>query len=115
MMMYGGGAPRPLEWYSRHPPQSVRDEGIRLLFYPFGDMRIRRSAVGRIVFETAEARRVMRRRDDNAVREATLATAIVGENCVRNDRSGSIAIGSIDHHFDTIRCQHFQRTRKSWL
>ena len=113
--MYGGGAPSTFKRYSRHPAQAVGNESVGLLFYPFGDVSIRWSAVGRIVFEAAESRRVMRRCDDDAVREAALATAIVGENCVRDDRSRSVAIVSIDHHVDAIGRQHFQSAGKSGL
>ena len=86
---------------------------IGLSFYPFGDVSVRGSAVGRIVFEAAESRRVVRWRDDDAVREAALATAIVGENRVRDYRRRSVAIVSIDHDVDAIRRQHLQSAGKA--
>src|SRR5262245_13248429 len=69
----------------------------------------------RIVFESAELRRVMRWRDDDAVRQAVFATAIVSEYCVRYYRRRCIAAISIDHYIDFIRCQHFQGACKSGL
>ena len=113
--MYGGSAPSPFKRYSRHPAQAVGNQGVRLSFYPFGDVSVRGSTVGRIVFEAAESRRVMRWCDDDAVREAVLAAAIVGENRVRDYRRRSVAIVSIDHHVDAIRCQHLQSAGKSRL
>ena len=77
MGMRGGSASSTFKRYSRHPAQPVGNKSIGLLFYPFGDVSVRRSAAGRIVFEAAESWRVMRWCDDNAVREAALATAIV--------------------------------------
>ena len=115
MGMYGGGASSTFKRYSRHPAQPVGNKSVGMLFYPFGDVSVRGSAVGRIVFEAAESRRVMRWCDDDAIREAALATAIVGENCVRDDRGGSVTIVSIDHHLDAIRRQHLQSAGKSGL
>ena len=115
MGMYGGGAPGALKRHSRHPAQAVGNEGVGLLFDPFGNVSIRRPAMGRIVFEAAESRRVMRRSDDDAVRETALATAIVGENRVRDDRGRSVTIVSIDHHVDAICCEHLQSAGKSGL
>jgi hypothetical protein len=113
--MYGGGAPSAFKRYSRHSAQVVGNEGVGLPFYPFGDVSIRWSTLGRIVFEAAESRRIMRRCDDDAVREAAFATAIVGENRVRDYRSRSVTLVSIDHHVDAIRCQHLQSAGKSGL
>src|SRR4029453_15972524 len=53
--------------------------------------------------------------DDDAIRETGLATAIVGENRVRDYRRGSVTIVSIDHDVDAIRCQHLQSAGKSGL
>src|SRR4030095_5194087 len=100
--MYGGGAPSTFKRDSRHPAQAVGNQVVGLLFYPIGDVSVRGSAGGRIIFEAAESRRVMRWCDDDAVREAALATAIVGENRMRDYRRRSVAIVSIDHHVDAI-------------
>src|SRR5262245_30958325 len=66
--MYGGDVPSAFKRYSRHSAQVVGNEGVGLPFYPFGDVSIRWSTLGRIVFEPAESRRVVRRCDDDAVR-----------------------------------------------
>src|SRR4029450_1437668 len=55
MGMYGGGAPSAFKRYSRHPAQAVGNKGVGLLFYPIGDVRIRWSTLGRIIFEAAES------------------------------------------------------------
>src|SRR5215831_18342313 len=44
-----------------------------------------------------------------------LATPVVVKNGVRDYRSRSVAIVSINHHLDAIRNQHFQGARKSGL
>src|SRR5439155_26074663 len=115
MVMYSGGAPSTFKRYSRHTARAVGNEVVGVSFYPFGDVSVRGSAVGRIVFKAAEPRRVMRWCDDDAVRESTLATTIVGENRVRDYRGGSVTIISIDHHVDAIRRQYLQRAGKSAL
>src|SRR5262245_65585118 len=106
--MYVGSASSAFKRYSRYSAQVVGNESVGLPFYPIGDVSVRRSALGRIVFEAAESRRIMRRCDDDAVREAPLATAIVAENRVRDYRSGSVTVISIDHHVDAIGCEHLQ-------
>src|SRR5262249_39802145 len=113
--MYVGGASSAFKRYSQHSAQVVGNEGVGLPFYPFGDVSVRRSALGRIVFEAAESRRVMRRCDDDAVREAAFATAIVAENRVRDYRGRSVTIVSIDHYVDAIGYQHLQSAGKSGL
>src|SRR5262249_62155219 len=97
MGVYVGSASSALKRYSQHSPQVVGNEGVGLPFYPIGDVSVRRSALGRIVFEAAESRRIMRRCDDDAVREAPLATAIVAENRVRDDRRRSGNLVSVGH------------------
>src|SRR4030095_16644065 len=80
--MYGRGAPSTFKRDSRHPAQAVGNQVVGLSFYPFGDVSVRGSAMGRIVFEAAESWRVMRWCDEDPVRETGLASAIVGENRV---------------------------------
>src|SRR3989441_3415820 len=72
--------------------QAVGNHGVRLLFDPFCDVSVRWSTSGWIVFEAAESRRIVRWRNDNAVREAARAAAIVRENGVRDYRGRSVAI-----------------------
>ena len=44
-----------------------------------------------------------------------LSTAVVSKNSVRDYRRRSVAIISIDHHLDAIRCKHLQGASKSRL
>src|SRR5262245_12335382 len=115
MRMRAGSTPSTFKRYSSHTAQTVGNERVGLPFYPIGDVSVCRSTLGRIVFEAAESRRVMGWRDDDAVREAAFAIAIVGENRVRDDRGRSVTIVSIDHHVDTIRSQHLQSADESGL
>src|SRR5262245_59661246 len=78
MLMCVGSTPSAFKRYPRHAAQTVGNKRVGLAFYPLGHVSIRRPAVRWVVFEAAESRRVMGWCDDNAVREAALATTIVG-------------------------------------
>ena len=69
--------------------------------------------MGRIVFEAAESRRIVRGRDDDAIRKSALATPVVTEDRMRDHRRGCIAVPGIDHHFDAVARQHLQCTFES--
>src|SRR5262245_60983497 len=101
MGMYVGSASNAFKCYSLHSAQVVGNEGVGLPFYALGDVSVRRSAMGRIIFEAAESRRVMRRCDNDAVCEAALASAIAGEYRVRHHRIRGVTLVSIDHHVDS--------------
>ena len=94
--MYGGGTASTLKGQTRHPAEAVGNERIGWSFYPLRHVSIRRPPLGRIILEATESRWVMRWCNNDAVRESTLATTIVGENCVRDDRSRSVTTVSID-------------------
>src|SRR5215831_19998006 len=76
MGMNGGSFPRTFKRNSRYSAQAVGKQSNRMLFYRLCDMRVRRSTVGRIVFEAAEFRRVMRWRDNDTIGQPLLAPAI---------------------------------------
>src|SRR5262249_34903746 len=65
--------------------------------------------------EAAIFRRIVRRRDHNPVSESGFATAIVGENGVRNRRRWGVLIIPGDHDFDFVGCQNLQSARISWF
>ncbi len=47
--------------------QAARQQRIGAIFYHFSDVGIRRAAIGRIIFNTAIFRRVVRRCNDNTI------------------------------------------------
>ena len=53
-------------------------------------------------------RRIVRRRDDNAVGQSPFPPAIVGQDRVRNHRGWRIFVSFGDHHLDSVRRQHLE-------
>jgi len=95
------------------PGQLRFQQIVGLLLYPVRGHRIRRSAVGRIVFEAPKARRVVGRRDNDAVSKSCLAPAVVCENRVGNGRGWGIFVPLRDHDFNPVCRQHLKGTGKS--
>ena len=62
----------------------------------------------RIIFESAESWRIMRRRYDYTVCVTTLRPTVVAEDGVRDDWSRGIAVLGIEHYFDAVGCEHLQ-------
>src|SRR5208282_1252575 len=99
--------------YSRDLGQIVCNDRVSPVFEPCCYMSICRSSMRRIVFEAAEARWIVRRRDDYAIRKSATAASIVGQNRMRDHRRGCIAVSRIDHDMDAVAYQHFQRALES--
>ena len=80
-------------------------------FDPVGDVLAGRATMGRVVLEAAIARRVVRRRHHDAVRQARVTPEVVAQDRVRNRgrRRGLVVCGQ--HHADAIGRQHFERAR----
>ena len=74
-----------------------------------GGVGVGRAAVGRVVLEPAVARRVVRRRHDDAVGQIGVAAAVVGQDRVADRRRRRVAVGRIDHRHNVIGGQHLQR------
>ena len=70
MPMGGGGALGAFERDSFYALKAAFQKLIGPGFDPSGDVVVRRAAVGRVVLEAAVVGRIVRRRDDNAVRHA---------------------------------------------
>ena len=73
-----------------------------------------RAAGGGIVFDAAVAGRIVRRRDQDAVR-LTRIRPVVGQDGVRNGRRGGEAVAGVDQHLDPIGDQHLQRRAEGRL
>ena len=69
MPVRGSGAPGLFVRNSLHALKPAFQKHIGPGFDPSGDFGIGRPAVGRVVLEAAIVRRIVRRRDDNAVRQ----------------------------------------------
>ena len=109
MPVRGSGAPGLFERNSLHALEAAFQKRIGPGFDPSGDVVIRRPAVGRVVLEAAIVGRIVRRRDDNAVRQPCIAAAVVSEYGVRNHRSGRVFVLIREHDFHTVGRQHFER------
>ena len=72
-------------------------------------VRVRRPAIRRIVFEPAVLGRIVRRRDDDAVRQPVLAVAVVDEDGPRNHRRGRHPVVGLDDGPDIVGGEHFER------
>ncbi len=102
----------------RHPRdslQTIRQQAVRQLFDPASDVRIGRTAVGRIVLEAAILRWIVRGGDHNAVGEIRPPVSIVGEDSVRDDGGRRVASVPIDHHLHAVRRQHLEGRHKGGL
>ena len=95
--------------------KSVFEVAVGGALDPGGDIGIRRTAIGRIVFEPAILRRIVRRRDHDAVGEALFAAVVVGQDRMRNRRRRRIAVVLVDHHLDVVCREHFERARQRRL
>ena len=67
------------------------------------------AAVGRVVLEAAVLGRIVRRRDDDAVREVLLATAVVDEDGPGDDRRRRDAVVGLDDRLHAVGRQDLQR------
>ena len=68
-----------------------------------------RTAIRPVVLEAAILRRIVRRRDHDAVGQFVRQAAVVRQNGVGERRRGRVAHVVIDHHLHAVRRQHFQR------
>ncbi len=103
------GTPCLVERNALHPFQRPREKVIRPLLDPGRHLLVRRAAAGRVVLEPAAFRRVMRRRDDDAVREARGAAAVPGQDGVRHGGRRRVFVVARKHDLDAIGGQHLQR------
>ena len=107
--MRGRRLERGIERHAFHAGIVAAQQFVRAILHPVGHVRVGRAAVGRIVFEAAVLRRIVRRRDDDAVGQTGLASAIVNNDGARNDRRRRHAIIALDDRFDAVGREHFER------
>ena len=106
--------------FDRHPRDLVNalaDDLVGAVGDPARRVRVGGPAVGRVVLEAAVARRVVRRRDDDAVGQAGAGGADAGrgagavrrEDRVRDGGGGRVGVARVDPDLDAGRCQHLER------
>ena len=93
----------------------VREEFVRGFLDEAGHIDIRRAAIGRIVFEAAFVGRIVRRTNDDPVRQAGFAAAIVGKDRMRNHGRRRISAVRVDHRLDAVGGKDFKSAGESGL
>src|SRR5271170_5049101 len=83
-------------------PQQI----IRPVLDPLRHLGIGRTAVGGVVLEASVFRRVVRRRNYDAVSEMLLAAAVIDKNGSRDDGSRSDALALLDDRLHVVRREH---------
>ena len=108
----GIGRQRPGVRHPTHFVESVFQQLVRPVLDLLGDLGASRSAVGRVVLESAIGRRVVRRGDDDAVRPSPLACRlIVNKDRPRHRRGRRVPTALVEQHGDAVGREHFERTR----
>jgi hypothetical protein len=80
-----------------------------------GDPRVRRTAVRRVVLESAVLGRVVGRGDDDPVGQTLLSSPVVREDGVGDDRRRSADPVAVHPHLDAVPRQHLERGAKRRL
>src|SRR2546427_2522011 len=87
------GRARTTSLVVRHTPHALQisgKEGIRAILNPFRYLGIGRSTMRRVVLDAAVLRRIVRWGDDDTGCETPCSPSIIGEDRVRDDRSGGV-------------------------
>ena len=92
-----------------HTGVACTKERVRAILDPARDVGIGGAAVRRVVLEAAVFRRVVRRRDDDAVGEALGATAVVDQNRARDHGRRRVSVVGLDDGVDTVRSEDLER------
>ena len=103
------GIQRPAEWYALHAFQRSREKGVRPLLDPACHLLVRRAAIRWVVLEAAAFRRIVRRRDDDAVCQVGGAPPVPGQDGVRHGWRRRVFAVSRKHDVDAVGGKHLQR------
>ena len=88
---------------------AVGDDLVGAVLDPAGGLAAGRPAVRRVVLEPAIGRRVVRRGDHDAVREAVGAPPVVGQDRVAQGRGGRVPVPAVDADLHVVGRQHLER------
>lgn len=86
--------------------QPSLDQGVGPVLDPGGGVRSGRPAVRGVVLESPVGGRVVRGRDDDAVRETARAVPVVRQDRVRDGGGGRVAVVAVDQDGGTVGGQH---------
>ncbi len=109
VLMGGCRLERRDERHALHAGIIPAQQFVCAILHPACHVGVGGAAVGRIIFEAAVFRRIVRRRDDNAVGQTGFASAIVNNNGAGNNRRWRHAIGALNDRLDLVGRQNFQR------
>ena len=116
VLVRAGGGDGLRVWQPSHPDVAVAQERVGPFLDPRRHVGVGRAAVRRVVLEAAVLGRVVRRRDDDAVRAMPGdATAVVHENRVRDDRCRGHALIALDDRVHPVGDEHLERRALSRL
>ena len=103
---------RSVQRHTLHALQTGRQQRVGSVFHHFGDIGVCRTTVWRVVFNAAIFRRVVGRRDHNAVSQRA-AFFVVDQDSVRYSRGWRKAVIFLHDDVNAVRRQHFQYRDKS--
>ena len=96
------------ERHALHAAVSAAQQFVGPVLDPVRHVGVGGAAVGRVVLEAAVLGRIVRRRDDDAVREVLLAAAVVDEDGSGDDRGRGDAVVALDDRLHSIARQDLQ-------
>ena len=103
------------EGHPLHACEAVGEQGVCLILDPTRDVRIRGTAVRRVVLEAPVLGRVVRGGDDDTVGEAARPAAVAREDRVGDDRCRRVPLSVVDHHVNPVGRQHLEGAPKGRL
>ena len=108
-LVRGRRSERALERDPLHTVEPCAQQLVGAALHPGGDVGVGGAAVGRVVLEAAVLRRIVRRRDDDPVRQLRRAAAVIGEDRPRDDGRRRDAVLTLNDGLDPVRRQHLER------
>ena len=102
----------------RHPRNALHvgfHVGVGGLFDLGRHIRVGRATMRRVVFVSAIFRRIMRRRDDDAIGKSAGPTLVVAQDRMRDHGRRRVAAALVDHDVDAVGGKHFHRTHQRRL
>ena len=107
LLFHVAGSQRGVERNTLHTLQTGGQQFISAVLHHFSHVGISRAAVWRVVLDTAIFRRVVRRGDDDTIRQRA-AFFVMHQNRVGNRRRRGETVVFLNDHINTVRRQHFQ-------
>ena len=107
LLFHVAGSQRGVERNTLHALQTGGQQFIRAVLHHFSHVGIGRAAVWRVVLNTAIFRRVVRRGDNDTIRQRA-AFFVMHQNRVGNRRRRGETVVFLNDHINTVRRQHFQ-------